>query len=83
MGVEKGESFVGHPLQAGGLDLAVGVGGGDISDAEVVGHDEDDIGTGRGGTDVRSDEADDCSQGEEQGGNAIWLHGLIWSCADT
>jgi hypothetical protein len=44
MGVHKGDSFVGHLLQMRGLDLAVQVGRGDVSDSEVVGEDENDIG---------------------------------------
>ena len=42
--IQKGEAFVGHSLQVGRLDFAIGIGGRDVSNAEVVGHHEDDVG---------------------------------------
>ena len=42
--VEEGEAFVGHSLQVGRLDFAIGIGGRDVSNAKVIGHHEDDVG---------------------------------------
>ena len=44
MSIHEGNSFVGHLLQVGRFDLAVGVGRGDVSDSQVVGEYEDDVG---------------------------------------
>ena len=44
MSIHEGNSFVGHLLQVRGLDLAVRVGRGDVSDSEVVREDEDGVG---------------------------------------
>ena len=44
MSIHEGNSFVGHLLQVGRLDLAVGVGRGDVSDSQVVGEYEDGVG---------------------------------------
>ena len=44
MSIHEGNSFVGHLLQVGRLDLAVGVGRGGVSDSQVVGEYEDDVG---------------------------------------
>lgn len=43
VGVEKGEPLIGHLLQPWRLDPAVGIGGREIADADVVGHHEDHV----------------------------------------
>lgn len=48
MGIEKGDPLIGHLLQMGRLDLAIGVGRRDVPDAKVVGQDKDDVGSFRG-----------------------------------
>ena len=42
--VEEGESFVGHSLQVRRLDFAIGIGGRDVSNAEIISHHENDVG---------------------------------------
>jgi hypothetical protein len=44
MGVEKGDSLVGHLLQMGGLYFAVRVGRGNVPDPEVIGENEHNVG---------------------------------------
>ena len=61
VGVEEGDTLVGHLLEMRSLDLTIGIGGRDVADTEVVGHHDDDVWLGgkeaEGGTEK--------SEGEE------------------
>ena len=44
VGVKKGQPFIRHLLQMGCFDFALRVGGRDVTDPEIIRHDQDDVG---------------------------------------
>tara|TARA_B100000242_G_scaffold97576_1_gene67025 strand:- start:7903 stop:8076 length:174 start_codon:yes stop_codon:yes gene_type:complete len=48
MGVKKGNPLIRHFLEMRGLDPAVRVGGGNVTNAQIIGKNENDVRIGRG-----------------------------------
>ena len=44
VGVQKGQPFIRHLLQMGCFDFALRIGGRDVTDPEIIRHDQDDVG---------------------------------------
>jgi hypothetical protein len=66
VGVGEGEALSGEAVEVGGFDLTLGVEGGEVAVAEVVGEDEEDVGAVGGAGRGCGEEGED-DDGEREG----------------